>query len=72
MTARCECCDLPVYSCGKAGERKQHAEARAEVQRLTALGFFPAEHPGRCGHCGEWFKPGWVAACCAERVGSRR
>jgi hypothetical protein len=79
MTARCECCDLPVASCGKAAETKQRAERAAEVRSLKAWGFHPADYPGACGHCGVPFPPGtlirhfhghgWVAECCCLLVG---
>jgi hypothetical protein len=47
---RCECCDLPTYSCGRALER-QARRARAGYGR-------PARYAGRCGGCGERFDEG--------------
>lgn len=56
---RCECCDLPVSMCGKAAEKRQQAEARAEYARLLALpGTTIARHDGFCGKCGEHFDEG--------------
>lgn len=77
---RCECCDLPVTSCGKAAEGRQRAEARAERERLARLGAFVAVWPGHCVRCGEPFQAGdlilssglpiptgfgYLAGCCA-------
>lgn len=74
--ARCDCCDLPVYACGKAAEQAQAREARQTRARLLATpGWFAAAHPGRCAACGEHFPPGtpitrhpdgWRAACCED------
>lgn len=60
MTAepRCECCDLPVSSCGKAAGTRARAEHLQEQRRLRALGFMPAAYPGVCSACGEPFRPG--------------
>lgn len=73
---RCDCCDLPVESCGKAIEKKRLKDAADEKTRLLTLpGFFEARYPGVCGHCGEHFDAGtpirnyqygWV--CCEEHV----
>ncbi|MGH3834170.1 MAG: hypothetical protein ACRDSF_00480 [Pseudonocardiaceae bacterium] len=73
-TERCECCDLPVYSCGKAEEAAQrHARRR---QALIKAGWTPAHYRGVCVRCGERFGAdaliryvggsGWRAECCAE------
>lgn len=75
---RCECCDLPVASCGKAAEQLARREAMLERQRLAQLpNAMPAQYAGTCGACGEWFKVGdiigpprpfglntWVGPCC--------
>lgn len=56
---RCECCDLPVESCGKALETRQRAEAKARRQRALASDprAFPASYDGTCA-CGDRFKAG--------------
>ena len=71
---RCECCDLPLSSCGLTAERRLRQEA-AELRRrvLADPRYFPASLPGRCVACGEeiapgdpirWSEPdGWVCAC---------
>jgi hypothetical protein len=71
---RCECCDLPVSSCGKAAEQRQRAEHQAERARISALpGVFMALYAGTCGGCGERYDPrtlirstsgGCRAECC--------
>lgn len=49
---RCDCCDLPVESCGKAIEDRQRAEAHAERERLLTLpGVIAADLAGRCARC---------------------
>jgi hypothetical protein len=73
---RCDCCDLPAYSCGKAVEQCQRAEQANERVRLRAQGWTPAQWPGRCDACNEPFdagslishlgvEHGWRAECCA-------
>lgn len=75
---RCECCDLPVESCGKEIERKRRAEAA--VAAPTAGVWFPAKYQGVCSGCGDDFNTGdrialasvhglhhcYVAECCKE------
>lgn len=60
MTAdRCDCCDLPVESCGKAAE--QLARRQQLLDRQAALrkpGATVAQYPGVCGECGESFDKG--------------
>ena len=74
---RCDCCDLPVYSCGKTKEDRQRlAECRERAALLVRSGWFEARWPGVCVGCGESFKPstpirsahpgGYRAACCRE------
>lgn len=74
---RCECCWLPVASCGKAAEAKQRAEVKARrAELLRRREWFAATYPGVCARCGEWFATdtpirkdnikGWLAECCAE------
>jgi hypothetical protein len=62
MTARCECCDLPVASCGKAAETKQRREdQRQRMQlrvRLMAAGWLLSRYPGFCVRCGEPYPEG--------------
>jgi len=73
----CDCCDLPVGSCGKAAERRQRKELAEFHKTLSARGWFPAEYPGVCS-CGEPFNAGalivrdtgsgrWIAECCADK-----
>ena len=74
---RCECCDLPLYSCGKAVEVQQRqAEQQERAVLLSSPGWVAARWPGQCGVCAEWFKAGtpiqaddcgWRAQCCADR-----
>jgi hypothetical protein len=57
--ARCDCCDLPITSCGRAAELRQRAAATAEGRRLLALpGAIPARYAGLCGSCDEPFAEG--------------
>lgn len=59
MAKRCDCCDLPVESCGKAAEQRARQEdANARSQALAQPGWFQAQWPGQCGVCGVWFKAG--------------
>jgi hypothetical protein len=80
---RCECCDLPVSSCGKAAEAVQRQQLMAERALLLAAGWFPARWAGECAGCGYWFKMGalirrdgedWRSECCSDGavVGSGR
>lgn len=56
---RCDCCDLPLESCGKQAEARALAAERALNLRLLALrAWFPATYGGACGQCGERFEPG--------------
>ena len=88
MDMRCECCELPEYSCGKAAAKKQEAEARQQSVELAARGWFVASYPGSCRGCGEDFEVGslihgtsdryghkgrkYFAECCAEALESQR
>jgi len=77
---RCECCELPVYSCGKAVEDRQRRYEQAERAALLARpSWFAAHYRGPCDSCGVWFEPGtpitiaadaggWRAECCARSV----
>lgn len=75
---RCDCCDLPVSSCGKAVEQKVAAERRAEIARvLMEPGVVAARHSGTCVTCasrypeGEPIKhteDGWSGALCCPEV----
>lgn len=71
---RCECCDLPSYSCGKTAEQQQHQELAAHRAQLVKAGWFPAQWPGTCGRCDRVFPAqaliirddaGWRAEYCA-------
>lgn len=75
--ARCDCCDLPTYSCGTAMQAEQQ---RAEMYRRDDLlhrGWIVAEWPGVCVRCRKDFPAsalivyshamiGWLAECCAD------
>lgn len=77
---RCDCCDLPIESCGKEIERKQRREAGVEEQRLLGRGWFHALYAGQCSGCGTDFAAGeliklqtthgqhrcYIAECCKE------
>ena len=77
MADRCDCCDLPVESCGKAAEKRERAAALAERERLLAAGALTARYAGLCSRCsdrireGDPIKPdpdregGWLGECCA-------
>jgi hypothetical protein len=69
---RCDCCDLPAYSCGKAAEQRQRAEEQEELKHLGP-GWVAALYPGVCTTCGEPFgratsirkvRDGWQGRCC--------
>lgn len=76
---RCDCCDLPVESCGKAAEVAQRAALDAWRKWLCRHGWFRSNYAGSCHQCGTEFKAGsvirsggftgrggvYVAACCA-------
>ncbi|HEY0641269.1 MAG TPA: hypothetical protein VGD67_26875 [Pseudonocardiaceae bacterium] len=80
MSARCDCCDLPVDYCGKAAEARQRSEAAAErAALLSHPAWMAANYPGSCRVCGERFEAGtpitldratltWTAQCCASGV----
>ena len=56
---RCDCCDLPLFSCGKALEARQRKELLSRRARLLARAeYFPAAYGGRCGRCSEPIAPG--------------
>jgi len=73
----CECCDLPVSSCGKAAEDRQRAQDRRHRTWLVGQGWFASSYPGSCDNCGTPFKAGklihangrggmrWRSECCA-------
>lgn len=77
MADRCDCCDLPVESCGKAAEQRQRAEAQRERTMLLArTSWFEASYPGTCSSCGERFPAGepitkhgggYKASCCDNK-----
>jgi hypothetical protein len=78
--SRCDCCDLPASSCGKAVEAARAAADRQERRRLLDLpGVFHARWPGSCAGCGERFAvddpirrfskviaEGYLGPCCVE------
>ncbi len=86
MTAetRCDCCDLPVTSCGRAVEQRQRTEAADRRRALIATRrYFPSQYRGGCAGCSEWYAAGalitphlvdgerrWFAECCADRITS--
>lgn len=56
---RCDCCDLPDYSCGRQAEQRARAEeAEAHLDALSTREAFVASYPGTCGACGDWFAAG--------------
>lgn len=73
--SRCDCCDLPEASCGKAIEQRQRADAARRAGELAARGYIRAAYPGTCATCSEPFGSGahitgalhggWTAECCA-------
>lgn len=75
---RCECCDLPSYSCGKTKEKQLIREDKQLRGRLlrSGHGWFTSSWGGKCIQCREWFPPGtplrrseapegYRAYCCA-------
>lgn len=72
---RCDCCDLPSYSCGKSREAEQRREQQRHRAQLLERGWISAQFPGSCEHCREPFRSGvlirpvansgWRAECCA-------
>lgn len=79
---RCECCDLPIESCGKEIEQHQIAEHAAANAELMTRGWFPAKYPGECAACGSPFDTNdmirlhtttgahrcYIAECCKEEI----
>lgn len=56
---RCDCCDLPVSSCGVEAERRQAQAATVRRAQLLMLpGVIPARYAGPCCTCGERFDVG--------------
>lgn len=56
---RCDCCDLPAFSCGKAAEQRATEERQRLIRELLdGHGYTRAQWAGACATCGEWFKPG--------------
>lgn len=76
---RCDCCDLPVSSCGRAVEQRQRDEERARRERaLDEDGTIEAVYPGVCPTCGTYFLPGeplrrhnraWFPVLCCQPLG---
>jgi hypothetical protein len=79
---RCERTELLVTDCAhcRGNDQTPNEQAAAERdqtrQRLASdPRWFPAQYPGKCERCGEWFQPGalirmdvsvgWIAECCA-------
>lgn len=75
---RCDCCWLPISSCGKAAEQRETLRTRqlhAYLRRCRD--WLDSCFDGVCAECGEPFKAGtpitrslrmgqgWRAACCA-------
>lgn len=76
MAQRCDCCDLPIESCGKAAEDRQRKEdANARSRAMGLPGWWRAKWPGTCAGCGSGFaagdpitvahNDGYLAYCCA-------
>lgn len=75
---RCECCDLPVYSCGKSAEDGQRKLDAATRRWLINHGWFTAQWPGVCGRCCKPFYSQtlihpdglatYIAECCAPET----
>lgn len=73
---RCDCCDLPVESCGKAAAQRE-AEVERVIREVVLLepGTIEAKFTGPCKGCGTWVKVGdpirlhegdWMGRlCCA-------
>lgn len=57
---RCDCCDLPVYSCGKA------IEQQARQKRETTGPTIEAKFAGKCPSCGDWITVGTPITATAE------
>lgn len=55
---RCECCDLPVVSCGKAAEARARVERKQEERRLEKRGAFRSQYTGLCASCRTPFPAG--------------
>jgi hypothetical protein len=79
MADICECCELPLASCGRAAEKRQQAELAEWHRYLIRHGWFASRFPGSCRKCGTAFKPGvliftrnrsapYLAECCAPEA----
>lgn len=77
MVVRCDCCDLPVESCGKAVEQRlRNQDANERLRALDVPGAARAVFPGLCCRCQEPIKigdpirwdtthhDGWLRYCC--------
>lgn len=78
----CECCDLPIESCGRAAEAKQRAELQEWRRWLVRHGWFRSNYPRVCHRCETGFKAGsvirsdgftsrggvYVGECCAPEM----
>ena len=76
---RCDCCDLPLYLCGVAAERRSEEIRRAENARaMQEPGVVAARFPTRCVTCGTAYRvgdpirradddSGWSGAVCCPR-----
>lgn len=72
--SRCDCCDLPIESCGKEAELRQRWDTQQARAQLRLKGYFPALFDGTCQGCDERFTAGtlirftipdgWTAECC--------
>lgn len=71
MATRCECCELPLYSCGKAAAQKQETEEKKFRTELAARGWFASQFPGSCRGCGEDFEPGSLIHGTSDGYGHR-
>ncbi|MCU1612563.1 MAG: hypothetical protein JWO98_103 [Frankiales bacterium] len=79
--SHCDFSDLPAASCAHClGHVDPEQQARKDrAQLIERPGWVPANYPGRCQGCGEFFAPGaaihididsngYFAECCPERV----
>lgn len=55
----CDCCELPIKSCGRALEQRRLTEVRQRNRRvLAAPGVIEANFGGRCPDCSQTFHEG--------------
>ena len=65
---RCECCDLPTESCGRAAEARLALEEGArQANLLRNPPWFTATYAGHCGNCAEHFESGYPIRVSTKR-----